>query len=532
MVLLEDLCHRAIEPNTVAWAWFRTTFFVFLFFFSLLLALETCIRAIKVTGLKVKGPCDAPPEVVSNTMTSALPWRLSLTGFEADVVTHSAMLKLLDWQRALRWHHPKLVHITAKSCSLGRQWQRALDIAHEEKRGLMAYNAGITACVRGEQWQQALWMLYEALGNGLELNFITCSAALKACEVGSAWSAAQSLLRISIRPNVIMYNSAINALAKGSQWQEAVATMREMQVHSMEPDLLTYSSTASAFGEAMKWQDSLGLMVEVRQQQIPLDLVLSTCVLNTCSLAHRWQEALQLDRPQWDTAFASCMLRAFMEGSMWRNAMHNFFKRPKNHGLYTSLMAACGKQVQWRRVLLLLEHLLDGMEPALLPFSAAIAACGDAQQWRAALSLLSELKAKGIQLDAMAYSPAIASGDWHLALSLLEEMGQQSVQENLFALNAAIHACGNVQRWQVALLLFHRFDDVGIQRDLVSLNSALSACSSSVKATSGLLLWLEHSGLQGDAMTYGMVAGSEMGRSRPSFFSALELVSAQLVKAA
>ena len=443
------------------------------------------------------------------------------------------MLKLLDWQRALRWHHPKLVHMTTSACSEAMQWQRALDIfENEECRGLMAYNAGITACVRGEQWQQALQMVDEASGNRLELNCITCSAALKACEVGSAWSAAQSLLRMSIRPNVIMYNSAINALAKGSQWREAIATMQEMQVHTMEPDLLTYSSSAGAFGEAVKWQESLGLMLEVRQQEISLDLVLSTSVLNTCSLASRWQEALQLDQLEWDTAFASCMLRVSVEGSLWRTAMHTFFERPKNHGLYTSLMAACGKQVQWRRVLLLLEHLLDGIGAALMPYSAAIAACGDAQEWRAALALFSELKAKDIQLDAMAYSPVIASGGWDLALSLLEEMGQNSVQENLFALNAAIHACGNQQRWQVALLLFERFDGEGIQRDLVSLNSALSACSCSVKATSGLLSWLEQSGLQGDAMTYAMVAGSKLGRTRPSFFSALELVSAQLVKGA
>ena len=76
-------------------------------------------------------------------------------------------------------------------------------------------------------------------------------------------------------------------------------------------------------------------------------------------------------------------------------------------------------------------------------------------QWQTALKLLAEMRAHGIQPNAIAYTAAISACEkskdqWQTALKLLDEMQVHGIQPNVITYTAYISACERLKdQWHM-----------------------------------------------------------------------------------
>ena len=74
------------------------------------------------------------------------------------------------------------------------------------QRNTITYSAAISACEKGEQWQQALELFERMRGECVQRNTITYSAAISACGKGGQWQQA-----------LVLYEIIFSACRKGAQ---------------------------------------------------------------------------------------------------------------------------------------------------------------------------------------------------------------------------------------------------------------------------------------------------------------------------
>ncbi|CAJ1363010.1 unnamed protein product [Effrenium voratum] len=353
-------------------------------------------------------------------------------------------------------------------------------------------------------------------------SMVTFSLAFTACERSSAWRWALELLQAANASDADGARSAAVRALKG-QWQAAAAL-------SGGHDVVTYSSCATAYGLASEWSLSLGLLDVAARMAVQGDVVF------WCSaVSSKWQgsiglfERMEQLELQSDAVLASTAINAYGQAALWKSAcdtLREVCKRrlQANTYVYSNLISICGRELNWHRALSLIKDMGSlKFELALVPYTAAITACASAKQWQEALNLLAAL---GDGVDEMAYSPVIAACGWEHALHLMLLMKTRNLQQNQVTLNAALHACEKSGRWAEALVLLQSFSPARLERDILSFNSALAACAGNLQWDQVLVLLyaLESSGLQGNALTHGILAGCDL----PSLGSLEALQSAGL----
>ena len=161
----------------------------------------------------------------------------------------------------------------------------------------------------GLQWERALELLGLMQESGLEVNAVTCSAAISACDGSQKW---QQALRVwglmadeGLARDGPSYGAVVGALREGSRrrpgaerWRAAVEVMREVRASGKA---LAHPSEGSIYGAAVdacmgeeRWERALHLLKAVRQQRLALDDVSHGSAMRAQEQASRWSRTLQL----------------------------------------------------------------------------------------------------------------------------------------------------------------------------------------------------------------------------------------------
>lgn len=83
-----------------------------------------------------------------------------------------------------------------------------------------------------------------------------------ALQLSSVWDPLRQVELMSVQVDVVSCNAAITACGKASQWQNAMQLLSHMGSGSMAPDVITYSAAASACER--EWTQALQLLSEAR----------------------------------------------------------------------------------------------------------------------------------------------------------------------------------------------------------------------------------------------------------------------------
>jgi len=148
--------------------------------------------------------------------------------------------------------------ITANSAifTLGRKqyWAAALHTALALRSQILepdavTQTAALSTAGSGQLWRTTMVLLREAF-QGIQIDVITCSAAMNICKTTSRWRLAAALMgwmwAAAVKPNVVSYSTATSAAEKGSHWEGACHLLDDMRFHHGEPNAFTYSAIAGA----------------------------------------------------------------------------------------------------------------------------------------------------------------------------------------------------------------------------------------------------------------------------------------------
>ncbi|CAE7428869.1 unnamed protein product [Symbiodinium sp. KB8] len=130
----------------------------------------------------------------------------------------------------------------------------------------------------------ALQVLCYSLGNGIEADVISYSAAISACEEEAQWQAALQLLQdlrsSYLVANVVALTAAISACTKGRNWQSAIALFAELRAAALQPNIASYDAVLLALDESARFEEALSLFEELKTVSIEADSFLYRCMLN------------------------------------------------------------------------------------------------------------------------------------------------------------------------------------------------------------------------------------------------------------
>ncbi|CAJ1461899.1 unnamed protein product, partial [Effrenium voratum] len=202
--------------------------------------------------------------------------------------------------------------------------------------------------------------------------------------------------------------------------------------------------------------------------------------------------------------------------------------RARDTVCFNVAISACASEA-WPAALHLLRE-MPSAEVAVdeVSYNAAISAVS----WPMAIALLAEMKEVKLRADAVSYGAALKGSSWAAAGQLLQKMHQDQVQLDLIACNAAISACSASSRWTESLALYASLetpDEVSLSSTLLAcqkaaqwemslsvlsgarrrsgtaLNHVVGACEKASQWQAALLLAMEDSAVQSDAITYNAV---------------------------
>jgi len=220
----------------------------------------------------------------------------------------------------------------------------------DQRGGLQACTAAISALRRKQYWSEAVAALDNAQRLGLQPNPFTYGAVISCLDRARQWEQALHVLLFqvlgaSIEASVILYNSAISACDKGEHWEYSTALLHDLRWRGLKPDVITWNTLTSASGKREHWKCVLNLLAEMQNGAVQPDAVTSVAAVSACEKTRQWEQAL-------------IMLR-------WSQAA--------------------------------------SLEPGANTFHAAIAACEKGESWEHALAALAHMEARSLKPDPIAY---------------------------------------------------------------------------------------------------------------------------------
>eukprot|EP00439_Symbiodinium_sp_Y106_P013683 s5416_g1.t5 len=452
-----------------------------------------------------------------------------------DVVTYGAMLSALEkgdsWQQALQLlsdMRGMLMEFNGIVCTTAfatygksGQWVEAAALLEEVLSeelgfGTVVVNAAITAFCRTQQWQRALCAFFGSRKFSLESDMFTLSSVLSACDIGSQWQLASGLWTDlcsgRLQPSIVTCNVAVHAAASSSQWQDAGGLLQRLRASMLQLDGATCSSAIGA----CRWDLVLTLLQDADGTGLVHDEVTRSVAAKVCLSGQRWQTAvtlLSLGEGPVDVATSTTAMAAFSDGFAWKVAFHLLFKGLLGKcfergwaALHTAAVTMCGRHIQWRGAVALLQKFVDRRcDVSVDTCSAALKACADGEQWQGSVSLLFCMDQLHLQPDALSFSPVIsACRNWQLGLLLFHNMVSRQLKPNVITCNAVLSMCEGSGRWQQAILLLTRLHAENIEPDTMSYNLALGACTKAKRwrAAAALFLQMGRIHVPGNAMTF------------------------------
>ena len=190
------------------------------------------------------------------------------------------------------------------------------------------------------------------------------------------------------------------------------------------------------------------------------DEVTRSVAAKVCLSGQRWQTAvtlLSLGEGPVDVATSTTAMAAFSDGFAWKVAFHLLFKGLLGKcfergwaALHTAAVTMCGRHIQWRGAVALLQKFVDRRcDVSVDTCSAALKACADGEQWQGSVSLLFCMDQLHLQPDALSFSPVIsACRNWQLGLLLFHNMVSRQLKPNVITCNAVLSMLRGV--WTLA----------------------------------------------------------------------------------
>ena len=452
---------------------------------------HACTLLERLNAADVTVPIRSYNQVISSWARQGK-WKEALKQLNATplslrtVVTYNAALNALSagarWQEAMdllgRMERdgpmPDIVSYstTAAACQKAKKWQPALELLQRLETGanatanvtaggeqkvalpapnIFTYHSTVIALAEAGQWQEAI-KTYYAMPETIEKNDAIVNAAVGAAAGGGAWRDAVSIIEGALAsnstPRISSFNMAFNALADANQPSIALALLRRMRDSTRaQPNLLSYNAVLRALERTGRWRPAGRLLREMRRSKIRPSLISFNLALGACA------KGAKRDHGSADPSSASLSVplvpaEPVDEAAIWEEGADN-------GGVEAEVAAEEEREMD------------DG--------------CADAGEQ--AVELLYEAQRRGLKLDVVSYSSAIAAlaarGEYDRVIGLIGAMQEQGVEPTAFSWTAAIRACERAGEWQKALGLFSGLRATGDAADLPTWHAAISAAGSS-----------------------------------------------------
>eukprot|EP00435_Cladocopium_sp_Y103_P025163 s1174_g6.t1 len=412
-------------------------------------------------------------------------------------------------------------------------------------RGVVTFNAGITACGTAACWTWA-WRLFQEMAElEIEANIISYNATLK--DDGS-WRASidriRRLIDEGLQLQMLTQNMGSSACVKSGGWQRGLSLL--LFQHGLRRDAASYLSHRHA-----SWCQAVEMLRRNLDSAVDWNLVTLNGVLGACSWQQQWQAALLLvgtldlssllmdvisqssvgsatSRHNWTSSMAfltHCqaenlqqdivVLNSHLSELSWPRAFHLLVE---NRGLRPTRLtwnALAGSR--WQRALLAGE---DGFRPdtvtwttmlsrgawqvslkelrmtqlkvASVTCSALITSCD--QRWEEALEWLQLHETLGLQGDLLVHNGVLVACErsqrWERAVQILlaNVTGTGGHRVDAIGCTTCLTACGRASAWQAALCLLAEMRCILVRAHLISHNACLSACEEAGQWRHGLHL--------------------------------------------
>mmetsp|Transcript_29661 Transcript_29661/g.45359 ORF Transcript_29661/g.45359 Transcript_29661/m.45359 type:complete len:697 (+) Transcript_29661:88-2178(+) len=324
-----------------------------------------------------------------------------------------------------------------------------------------------------------------------------------------------------LKPNVYTFGSLMSAFAKKGNVKQCTSLLQEMEKYKILPNSVIYSTAISSCERCSppKSNVAFDLLKEgVNQGSIDgfMNIVGYNAAISVCARSGEWRLA--------------CQLLDEMEGriehidpSRLILNTDTFIPKP-DEVTYGTVMAACERGKEWKKVLELSKRMEDDREDLIMDgisissalhacqqlalgqesleflnkmnnldngkdsrnrgnrkrkalkgpdgvaYRLAASACARGDMIPQAIELLKNMKeVTGSSPDVVAYSAVIGgcaeAGDWIQAFELLKEMKRKGIDPNVITFSAAISACANASANAAALMRDKTKVDYGLDAD-------------------------------------------------------------------
>jgi len=193
------------------------------------------------------------------------------------------------------------------------------------------YQEVLFLCGQFSQKEWAIYLLADALRNGLRLRKYDFNSAIWSCQAGGHWDSARWLLgqmRLeAVEPGATSYSMVMQACYRGTEAEMALEVLDSLRVAGVEPSRRVFNHALFACDVGKRWLDALSLLREARQSRLHLVPGARSAVVSACVKSGRWEEAQVLVRreglkraPAMKGATLNSMVLAYKRAQLWDQA--------------------------------------------------------------------------------------------------------------------------------------------------------------------------------------------------------------------
>ncbi|CAM9647643.1 unnamed protein product [Ectocarpus sp. 4 AP-2014] len=254
----------------------------------------------------------------------ALLGHMRKAGVRADTACYNAAIDAcsvaMNWTAALQLLQEMRLGVAGAASGGAPGGGGTVGVEAPPPPDVVSYSSAITACARARRVDEALGLLSELRVNeahaaaatvrggmrngsgrraGLPVpNVVAYSAGLFAClkagDVARGAELLDEMIAAGLRPNKIHCDTMVAAWSAEGKPERAVALMRRLQSHGFEPSLYTYETIVWGFAKGANWAAAVRFLAYVLGLGLQPSVRSWDAAIAACSQAGHWERALAL----------------------------------------------------------------------------------------------------------------------------------------------------------------------------------------------------------------------------------------------